>query len=49
MKKSKNIISNALKFHADTIEASPVMKEKIDQAILKQNTVFKKERSTSMK
>lgn len=49
MKKSENIISNALKFHADTIEASPVMKEKIDQAILEQNTVFKKERSTSMK
>lgn len=49
MKKTENIISNALKFHADAIEASPVMKEKIDQAILKQNTVFKKERSTSMK
>lgn len=49
MKKSENIISNALKLHADAIEASPVMKEKIDQAILKQNTVFKKERSTSMK
>lgn len=49
MKKSENIISNALKFHADAIEASPVMKEKIDQAILKQNTVFKKERSSSMK
>lgn len=50
MKKSDNIITNALKLHADAIEASPVMKEKIDQAILKQeNNVFKNERSTSMK
>lgn len=50
MKKSDNIITNALKFHADAIEASPVMKEKIDQAIWKQeNNVFKNERSTSMK
>ncbi len=50
MKKSDNIITNALKFHADAIEASPVMKEKIDQVILKQeNNVFKNERSTSMK
>lgn len=45
MKKSDNIITNALKFHADAIEASPVMKEKIDLAISEQeNDVFKNER-----
>lgn len=45
MKKTDETITDALKFHADAIEASPVLKKKIDLAISEQeNGAFKKER-----
>lgn len=45
MKKSDQIIADVLKFHADAVEASPEMKEKIDRAISEQeHEIFKKER-----
>lgn len=45
MKKTDETITDALKFHADAIEASPVLKKKIDLAILEQeNGAFRKER-----
>lgn len=45
MKKTEHIITDALKFHADAIEASPVVKKKIDLAISeRENDVFRQER-----
>lgn len=45
MKKTEHIITDALKFHADAIEASPVVKEKIDLAISeRENDIFRQER-----
>lgn len=45
MKKSDQMMTNVLKFHADAIEASPAVKGKIDRAISEQeNHISKNER-----